>query len=64
MVSITLQRHFRVLTKFVPVESWLYGRKGGGKAAFDVPVNPCIKSICSRSVAIGVIPRKTAQLCR
>src|SRR5499427_2956067 len=51
---ITLQRHFRVLTKFSHVESGLCGRKRRGKAAFDVPINPCVRSACSRSVAVGL----------
>src|SRR4030095_3030933 len=43
-----------VLTKFAHVKSRFCGRTGGGKAAFDAPVNPCIRSICSRSVAVGI----------
>jgi len=51
---ITLQRHFSVLTKFAHVELRVCGRKGRGKTSFDVPVNPCVRSICSRSVAVGI----------
>jgi hypothetical protein len=53
--SLALQRHFRVLTKFAHVESRLSGRKRQRKAAFDVPLNPCARSVCSRSVAVGLV---------
>src|SRR5262249_40125602 len=52
---LTLQRHFNVLPKFAHVESRFCGRKGRGKSAFDVPINPCVRSICSQSVAVGLI---------
>jgi hypothetical protein len=51
---LSLQRHFSVLTKFPPVESRFCSHKRRGKAAFDGRVNPCVKSICSRSVAVGL----------
>jgi hypothetical protein len=51
---ITLQRHFRVLTKFAHVESRFRGCKPQGKAVLDILVNPCVKSVCSRSVAVGI----------
>jgi hypothetical protein len=51
---ITLQRHFGVLSKFAYVESRLCGRQRPRKAAFDVPINPCARSACSRSVAVGI----------
>src|SRR5215471_19167044 len=56
--ALPLQRHFRVLTKFSHVESGLCGRKRLGKAAFDVPINPCVRSACSRSVAVGLMGLK------
>src|SRR5262245_48099769 len=49
----TLQRHFGVLSKFAHVESRLRGRQRRGKAAFGVPINPCARRACSRSVAVG-----------
>jgi hypothetical protein len=55
-ILLPLQRHFSALTKFAHVESRFCGRKGRGKAAFDVPVNPCVRSVCSRSVAVGLRP--------
>ena len=51
---ITLQRHFSVLTKFPHVKSRFCGRKRRGKAAFDVPVNPYVRSVWFRSVAVGI----------
>jgi hypothetical protein len=54
-LRIALQRHFSVLTKFAHVELRVCGRKGRGKTSFDVPVNPCVRSICSRSVAVGIV---------
>src|SRR6266568_4102600 len=53
-VGLALQRHFNALTKFAHVESRFCGRKRRGKAAFDVPLNPCSRSVCSRSVAVGL----------
>src|SRR5262249_31380129 len=55
-VRLPLQRHFNVLPKFAHVESRFCGRKGRGKSAFDVPINPCVRSICSQSVAVGLLP--------
>jgi hypothetical protein len=52
---LTLQRHFSALTKFSRVESRFYGRKERGKAAFDIPINPCVRGVCSKSVAVGLI---------
>src|SRR5262245_14487992 len=54
VVVVTLQRHFSVLTKFSYVESRFCGHKRRGKAAFDGPINPCVRSVCSRSVAVGL----------
>jgi len=51
-LRLTLQRHFSGLAKFALVESRFCGRKRRGKAAFDVPANPCVRSVCSRSVAV------------
>jgi predicted transposase YbfD/YdcC len=51
---LTLQRHFSALTKFAHVESRFCGRKRRGKAALEVPINPCAGSVCSRSVAVGL----------
>ena len=51
---ITLQRHFSALTKFAHVESRFCGRKRRGKAALEVPINPCAGSVRSRSVAVGL----------
>ena len=51
---LALQRHFNALTKFAHVESRFCGRKRRGKAALDVPINPCVRSVCSRSVAVGL----------
>src|SRR5947209_15946811 len=45
---LALQRHFNALTKFAHVESRFCGRKRRGKAALDVPINPCVRSVCSR----------------
>src|SRR5499427_808698 len=53
---ITLQRHFSAMTKFAHVESRFCGHRRRGKVAFDVPVNPCVRSACSRSVAVGLRP--------
>src|SRR5262249_22523711 len=46
---------FSALPKFAHVESWFCGRKRRGKAALDILVNPCVKSVCSRSVAVGLM---------
>src|SRR5256885_16625383 len=51
---VALQRHFSALAKFAHVESRFCGRKRRGKAAFDTPINPCVRSTCSRSVAVGL----------
>ena len=53
-VNETLQRHFSAMAKFAHVESRFCGHRRRGKAAFDVPVNPCVRSVCSRSVAVGL----------
>src|SRR5712664_15073 len=52
--ALSLQRHLSVLNKFAHVESQFCGRKRRGKAAFDVPLNPCVRSVCSRSVVVGL----------
>src|SRR6266436_5876695 len=51
---ITLQRHLSVLTKSTHVESRFCGRSRQVKAAFCTPVNPCVRSVCSRSVVVGL----------
>jgi CheY-like chemotaxis protein len=51
---LALQRHFSGFAKFALVESRFCGRKRRGKAAFDVPANLCVRSVCSRSVAVGL----------
>src|SRR5467141_5369556 len=43
-----------VLTKSTHVESRFCGRSRQGKAAFCTPVNPCVRSVCSRSVVVGI----------
>src|SRR5262245_61166409 len=52
--GLTLQRHFSALPKFAHVESRFCGRKRRGKAIFDVPINPCVRDACSKSVAVGL----------
>jgi len=59
--ELTLQRHFSVSTKFTHVESRFCGRKQRGKAAFDVPVNLCVRSVCSKSVAVADIEQPLTQ---
>src|SRR3977135_1853727 len=51
---LALQRHLSVLTKSTHVESRFCGRSRQGKAAFCTPVNPCVRSVCSRSVVVGI----------
>src|SRR5262245_51280618 len=53
-MELTLQRHFRVLTKFTHVESQLSGRKRQREAVFYAPVNLCDRRPCSTSVAVGL----------
>jgi len=53
--TIALQRHLSVLTKSTHVESRFCGRSRQVKAAFCTPVNPCVRSVCSRSVVVGLI---------
>jgi len=52
---LSLQRHFSALTKFAHIESRFCGRKRRGKAALSVPINHCVRSVCSRSVAVGLV---------
>src|SRR5712671_5134697 len=52
--SVTLQRHLSVLTKSTHVESRFCGRGRQVKAAFCTPVNLCVRSVCSRSVVVGI----------
>ena len=52
--KLTLQRHFGALAKFAHVESRFHGRKRRGKGAFDTPLNPCVRSACSTTVAVGI----------
>src|SRR6266404_8820985 len=54
LTTITLQRHLSVLTKSTHVESRFCGRSRQVKAAFCTPVNPCVRSVCSRSVVVGL----------
>src|SRR5262244_187420 len=54
MVLLPLQRHFGALAKFAHVESRFCGRKRRGKGAFDTPLNPCVRSACSTTVAVGL----------
>src|SRR2546427_13094277 len=53
--GLTLQRHLIALLNFAPVESRFGSCKRRGKATFDIPINPCARSACSRSVAVGII---------
>jgi len=59
--SITLQRHFRVLTKFAHVESRLSGHKQQREVVFYAPVNLCARRACSTSVAVGVMVSDAVQ---
>src|SRR6266705_5546555 len=52
--AVSLQRHFRVLTKFAHVESRLSGRKRQREVVFYAPVNLCDRRACFASVAVGV----------
>src|SRR5262249_47954335 len=61
--ALALQRHLRVLTKFVHVESWLSGRYRPTEVVFYTPLNLCDRRACSASVAVGLdtfIPHKNA----
>src|SRR5215510_2270849 len=60
--EVTLQRHLRALLKFSPVESRFCSCKRRGKTTFDTPINPCARSACSRSVAVGVAKRQSESL--
>src|SRR5438874_8086759 len=61
-IRLTLQRHLSVLTKSTHVESRFCGRSRQVKAAFCTPVNPCVRSVCSRSVVVGIIGHTTGSL--
>src|SRR5215207_8608876 len=52
--TLTLQRHFRVLTKFAHVESRFFGHKRQREVVLYVPVNLCDRRVCSTSVAVGL----------
>src|SRR4029450_5865062 len=52
---LTLQRHFRASATFVHVESRFCGCKQQGEAAFCPSINPCVRRVCSKSVAVGII---------
>ena len=52
--DLSLQRHLIALLNFAPVESRFGSCKRRGKATFDIPINPCARSACSRSVAVGI----------
>src|SRR5215471_14282456 len=52
---LPLQRHFSALPKFAHVESRFCGRKRREKALFDVPINPCVRDTCSKSVAVRLL---------
>src|SRR6267378_7459690 len=56
--NLPLQRHLSVLTKSTHVESRFCGRSRQVKAAFCTPVNPCVRSVCSRSVVVGINRRR------
>ena len=51
---LSLQRHFRVLTKFAHVESRLFGHNRQKEVVLYVPVNLCDRRACSTSVAVGL----------
>src|SRR5262249_40688690 len=53
-VGLTLQRHLMALLKLAPVESRFCSCKRRGEETFDTPINPCARSTCSRSVAVGL----------
>jgi hypothetical protein len=55
MAKVTLQRHFRVLTKFAHVESRFFGHKRQREVVLYVPVNLCARRACSTSVAVGLM---------
>src|SRR5712692_4925233 len=59
---IALQRHLSVLTKSTHVESRFCGRSRQVKAAFCTPVNPCVRSVCSRSVVVGLMALEIVDL--
>src|SRR5262249_38487772 len=61
--SISLQRHFRVLTKFAHVESRLSGRKRQKEVVFYTPVILCDRRPCSTSVAVGISPVRIGCTC-
>lgn len=44
LLKLVKPEHFSALTKFSRVESRFYGRKERGKAAFDIPINPCVRA--------------------
>src|SRR5262249_12688677 len=52
--ALSLQRHFGALAKFARVESRFCGRKRRGKGACTTPLNPCVRSVCSTTVAVGL----------
>src|SRR5215510_12037791 len=58
LLGLSLQRHFRVLTKFAHVESRLSGRKRQREGVFYAPVNLCDRRACSASVAVGLYGRR------
>ena len=53
--GVTLQRHLTALLKFAPVELRFCSCKRRGKGTLDTPINPCARSACSRSVAVGLL---------
>src|SRR4029453_4496966 len=57
--KLTLQRHFRASATFVHVESRFCGCKQQGEAAFCPSINPCVRRVCSKSVAVGIEPSTT-----
>src|SRR5262252_7591021 len=48
------------LLKLTPVESRFCSCKRRGQATFDTLINPCARSTCSRSVAVGSCRLKTS----
>src|SRR5262245_41697390 len=55
---LALQRHLKALLKFAPVESRFCSFQRRGKVTFEIPINPCARSACSRSVAVGLVRTK------
>ena len=63
-VLLTLQRHFRMLTKFAHVESRFSGRKRQREEVFYTPVILCDRRPCSTSVAVGLLDSRVVDVPR